>query len=146
MTTAGALIDKLKLEPHPEGGWYRQTWRGPDGGSGRPVATLIHFLLETGQSSHWHTVDASEVWLWHAGDPVSLRTAASEAGPVKTVLLGGDVLAGQSVQHVVPLGHWQAAAPAPGGMHGFALVSCVVAPGFDFSGFVLAAPGWEPAA
>ncbi|WP_225206410.1 cupin domain-containing protein [Novosphingobium huizhouense] len=146
MTKARDLIDTLRLEPHPEGGWYRQTWRGPDNGSGRPTATLIHFLLEAGQASHWHTVDASEIWCWHAGDAVRLSIAPGDAGPVTTTMLGPDVLAGQAVQQVVPKGHWQAAAPDPQGAQGFALVSCVVAPGFDFSGFVLAPPGWAPGA
>lgn len=144
MNAARALIDQLRLEPHPEGGWYRETWRGPPGTEGRAVATAIHFLLEAGQHSHWHTVDASEVWLWHKGDPLHLRVAHGDAGPVQVVTLGDDVSAGQSVQHVVPMGHWQAAAPAPGGTHGFTLVSCIVTPGFDFAGFRLAAPGWAP--
>ncbi|MCW1384251.1 cupin domain-containing protein [Novosphingobium sp. KCTC 2891] len=142
--SAHALIDRLSLEPHPEGGWYRETWRGPPGADGRPSATSIHFLLESGQRSHWHTVDASEIWLWHAGDPVHLRLAPGDAERIETVCLGPDVLEGQSVQHVVPAGHWQAAAPAPAGLYGYALVSCVVAPGFDFAGFRLAPPHWEP--
>ncbi|BEV00275.1 cupin domain-containing protein [Novosphingobium olei] len=146
MTTARNLIEKLKLQPHPEGGWYGQTWRGPANESGRPTATLIHFLLEAGQASHWHTVDASEIWLWHAGDPVHLRIAPGDAGPVTTTVLGPEVLAGHAVQQVVPTGHWQAAAPVPDGTHGYALVSCVVAPGFDFAGFALAPAGWEPGA
>lgn len=146
MDKARELIERLMLQPHPEGGWYRETWRGPAGADGRAVGTAIHFLLEVGQASHWHTVDASEIWLWHAGDPVHLRLAASDAGPVHTVVLGGAPGRGQSVQHVVPDGHWQAAAPDPNGVHGYALVSCVVTPGFDFAGFHLAAPGWAPGA
>ncbi len=146
MDIARDLIERLGLEPHPEGGWYRETWRGPLREDGRATGTAIHFLLETGQKSHWHTVDASEIWLWHSGDPVHLRMAADDAGPVATVRLGADVVHGEAVQHVVPHGHWQAAAPADDGVHGYALVSCVVTPGFEFAGFHLAAPGWEPGA
>lgn len=145
MTSARHLIDRLQLEPHPEGGWYRQTWRAASTDGARPAATLIHFLLEPHQRSHWHAVDADEIWLWHAGNPVALALAATDAGPVHTVELGPDVLGNQAVQAVVPTGHWQAAAPLPG-PHEFALVSCVVAPGFDFAGFTLAPPGWEPSA
>lgn len=145
MPTAATLIAHLQLEPHPEGGWYRQTWAAPAPAGSRPAATLIHFLLEQGQRSHWHAVDADEIWLWHAGDPVELGLAPGDAGPVRRIALGPDVLGGQAVQAVVPTGQWQAATPLPG-PHGYALVSCVVAPGFDFAGFRLAAPGWEPGA
>ncbi|WP_226016875.1 cupin domain-containing protein [Novosphingobium sp. FKTRR1] len=145
MATASDLIQHLQLEPHPEGGWYRQTWRAEAADGARPAATLIHFLLEPGQRSHWHTVDADEIWLWHSGDPVALSLAPDDAGPVSVIELGADVLGGQSAQAVVPVGQWQAAAPLPG-PHGYALVSCVVAPGFDFAGFRLAPSGWEPGA
>ena len=142
--TARAIIDRLGLEPHPEGGWYRETWRAPTDGGSRASSTAIHFLLEAGQRSHWHRVDAAEVWLWHAGDPLRLGIAPRDSGPVSWHLLGGDVLGEQQVQCVVPEGHWQAAEPSPVPVHGYTLVSCVVAPGFEFSGFELAAPGWEP--
>nr|WP_137677746.1 cupin domain-containing protein [Parerythrobacter lutipelagi] len=145
MTTAKDLIARLDLQPHPEGGWYRETWRTPSQDGGRADATAIHFLLTNGQRSHWHTVDAAEIWLWHAGDPLALSFAPGDAGPVETVTLGGDVIAGQQVQHVIAPGHWQAAGPAAGPI-GFTLVSCVVAPGFEFSGFHLAEAGWEPGA
>jgi predicted cupin superfamily sugar epimerase len=93
MQDAHALIEALGLAPHPEGGWYRETWRAeaPDGGRG--CATAIHFLLEKGQSSHWHRVDATEFWLFHAGSPLLLELAADAAGPVETVRLGPDILA-----------------------------------------------------
>lgn len=146
MDNARDLIERLKLEPHPEGGWYRETWRGPSDASGRAVGTAIHFLLEAGQSSHWHTVDASEIWLWHAGDPIHLRVADPDGGPVESITLGGRTDRGEAVQHVVPTGHWQAAAPSPAGTQGYSLVSCVVTPGFEFAGFRLAAPEWEPGA
>lgn len=140
--TARAIVDRLGLAPHPEGGWYRETWRAPAEPGARPAGTAIHFLLEAGQRSHWHRVDAAEIWLWHAGAPLTLSLADSAAGPVRTVHLGGDVLAGESPQAVVPVHAWQAAAPEGG----WTLVSCVVAPGFDFAGFELAPPDWAPAA
>ncbi|MEM7701455.1 MAG: cupin domain-containing protein [Pseudomonadota bacterium] len=146
--TAAALIEQLNLSPHPEGGWYRETWAAPDLESGRAGGTAILFLLKAGEHSHWHTVDAEEMWIWQAGDPLTLRLAAHDAGPVEDVRLGGDVAAGEALQGLVPTGHWQAAeALAPGeGWHGYSLVSCVVVPGFEFAGFRLAQPGWAPGA
>jgi predicted cupin superfamily sugar epimerase len=142
--SAAQTIERLALQPHPEGGWYRETWRAPAGAGERAVATAIIFLLEAGQRSHWHTVDAAEIWLFHAGDPLGLMLAANEAGPIRRVALGADPLAGHSVQQVVVPREWQAAELLPGGRHGYGLVSCVVAPGFEFAGFTLAAPGWSP--
>jgi predicted cupin superfamily sugar epimerase len=137
------LIARLGLQPHPEGGWYRELWRGPAGIDGRATATSIHFLLAAGERSHWHTVDAAEVWLWHAGDPLRLLVAPGDHGPVTTLELGPDVASGQRWQHTIAPHEWQAAEPMAGG-HGYTLVSCVVAPGFDFAGFTLAPPGWAP--
>jgi predicted cupin superfamily sugar epimerase len=145
MSTA-EIIERLELEPHPEGGWYRETWRAPAAEGERASATAIHFLLEADQRSHWHKVDAAEIWLFHAGDPLGLSLAASDAGPVRRVVLGPDPLAGNAVQQVVAPGEWQAAEPLPGGHHGYSLVSCVVAPAFEFAGFTLAPKGWEPGA
>jgi predicted cupin superfamily sugar epimerase len=140
---AEGLIATLGLQPHPEGGWYRETWRGPEGLDGRAVGTAIHFLLKAGERSHWHRVDAHEIWLWHAGDPLRLLLAAEDAGPVREAMLGGNSDAGQAVQHVVAAHEWQAAEPLPGPA-GYVLVSCVVAPGFEFGGFELAPEGWAP--
>ncbi|MEM7689217.1 MAG: cupin domain-containing protein [Pseudomonadota bacterium] len=144
--TAAALIEQLDLSPHPEGGWYRQTWAAPQTSAGRAGGTAILFLLQAGERSHWHTVDAEEMWIWQGGDPLTLRIAPSDAGPVETITLGGAVGAGQALQGLVPTGHWQAAeALSPGsGDHGYSLVSCIVVPGFDFAGFTLAPPDWEP--
>jgi hypothetical protein len=144
MDDAHAIIERLGLQPHPEGGWYRETWRGPAGAGSRATATAIHFLLEAGQNSHWHKVDAAEIWLFHAGDPLRMLLAQDDAGPVRSVLLGNDVLAGHTPQHVVAPHEWQAAEPGPVGAAGYSLVSCVVAPGFEFSGFTLAPEGWAP--
>lgn len=139
---ARAIIDRLGLAPHPEGGWYRETWRADARAGQRPSGTAIWFLLEAEQASHWHRVDATEIWLWHAGAPLSLRTAPSDAGPVTEIRLGGAVLDGQVPQHVIAPHHWQAARAGSGG---WSLVSCIVSPGFDFAGFDMAPPGWSPA-
>jgi predicted cupin superfamily sugar epimerase len=137
-TTVAKLIQTLGLERHPEGGWYRETLRvaAPDGG--RALKTAIYFLLAAGERSHWHRVDAVETWFFHAGDPLAL--SIHDAGCTVTHALGPDIAAGQQPQLTVPVNAWQAAAP----MGAWTLVSCTVAPGFEFSGFELAPPGWEP--
>ncbi|MEM6826942.1 MAG: cupin domain-containing protein [Pseudomonadota bacterium] len=144
--TAAALIEQLNLAPHPEGGWYRETWRAPDRADGRAGGTAILFLLKAGERSHWHTVDAEELWIWQGGDPLKLRIAQSDAGPVHELALGGDPLRGEELQGLVPTGAWQATeATEPGAdIHGYSLISCIVVPGFDFEGFALADPDWEP--
>ena len=142
MSDAEAIIARLGLAPHPEGGWYRETWRGEAGPGGRASGTAILFLLEAGARSHWHRVDAAEHWVWHAGSPLALSIAPGDAGPVTTMTLGGDVLAGEMPQGIVPPHHWQTAY-AP---DGWALVGCFVVPGFDFAGFTLAPDGWSPGA
>ena len=126
---ARALIARHDLAPHPEGGWYRETWRATANDGERAGGTAILFLLEQGQSSHWHMVDADELWFWHAGAPIELSIGAETL-----------VLDAGSPQALVPAGMWQAAHAHAG----FALVSCVVVPGFEFAGFTLAPPGWEP--
>lgn len=130
MSLAQALIEKLALAPHPEGGWYRQTWVGPTV-QGRATGTAILFLLAEGQRSHWHRVDADEVWLWHAGAPLILSMGETLA---RDITLGPDVLGGQVPQAIVPAHHWQAACTTGD----YTLVSCTVSPGFDFAGFTLA--------
>ena len=140
MDEARAIIERLGLAPHPEGGWYRETWRADAAPGARAGGTAILFLLEAGQRSHWHRVDADELWLWHAGAPLDLRIANAAKGTVETLTLGGDVLAGQVPQARVRAGEWQATEAH----RGWGLVSCTVVPGFDFAGFELAAPGWSP--
>ncbi len=132
---AEAIIRRLELQPHPEGGWYRQTWVGPDV-AGRASGTAILFLLQAGERSHWHRVDADEIWLWHAGAPLVLSLGVEAAREVR---LGPDVLGDEVVQAVVPAGWWQAARSTGA----WTLVSCTVSPGFRFEGFELAPPGWE---
>ena len=144
--SAAELIEQLGLTAHPEGGWYRETWRGEPGPDGRAGGTAIIFLLRSGEASHWHRVDAAELWLWQAGDPLELRLSASDVGPVRSVILGADIGAGQQLQGLVAKEEWQAARAAGAAVHGYSLVSCVVVPGFDFAGFRLAATGWEPGA
>ncbi len=144
--SAAALIEQLGLIAHPEGGWYRETWRGEPGPDGRASGTAIIFLLRAGESSHWHTVDAAELWLWQAGDPLELRLSDDDAGPVRSVILGSDVAAGQQLQGLVTPHQWQATRPIGEPRHGYSLVSCVVVPGFEFAGFTLAPEGWEPGA
>ena len=140
MTDSRRLIEELGLEPHPEGGWYRETWRAAAPPGERAAATAILFLLEQEQRSHWHKVDAAELWLFHAGSALSLRTAPGDSGPVDHFRLGADILAGERPQLLVAPGDWQSAEAG----RGWALVSCIVSPGFQFSGFTLAPPGWAP--
>jgi len=134
--TADEVIATLGLAPHPEGGWYRETWAAE--GPGRPAGTAIYFLLAAGERSHWHRVDAAELWLWHAGDALTLRLAEDETGPARTHRLGSDLREG-GPQLVIPKDWWQAAEATDG----WALVSCVVSPGFTFDGFTLAPPGFD---
>ncbi|MBA4325301.1 MAG: cupin [Rhodobacter sp.] len=133
--SAREIIAKLGLQPHPEGGWYRQTWVGPVL-EGRASGTAILFLLQAGERSHWHRVDADEIWLWHAGAPLVLSLGETWARDLR---LGPDVLGGEVVQALVPAGWWQAARS----LGDWTLVSCTVSPGFRFEGFELAPPGWE---
>ena len=134
------LIERLGLRPHPEGGWYAESWRAPTDADERPAGTAIYFLLRAGETSHWHRVDAAEVWHHYAGSPLELQLAPSDAGPIETVLLGSDVLGGEQPQAVVPAGHWQAARS----LGAWTLVGCTVVPGFRFQGFELAPPDWSP--
>ena len=141
--SADVLIEQLQLQAHPEGAWYRETWRAEPDASGRARGTAILFLLKAGESSHWHRVDADELWLWQCGDPLELSIADDDIGPVHAVALGSDIAAGENLQGLVPKGAWQAARSVQG-RAGYTLVSCIVVPGFDFAGFELAPPEWAP--
>ena len=137
--TADDIIRSLALAPHPEGGHYRETWVADAADAdGRPVGTCIYFLLKAGEASHWHRVDAAEIWLWHAGAPLILSIAETEAGPARDHTLSADLVAGRP-QIVVPEGHWQAARTTGD----YTLVSCTVSPGFRFEGFTLAPPKFD---
>jgi len=139
MNDAERIIARLGLQPHPEGGWYRQTWVGltlHGCADGRASGTAILFLLKAGERSHWHRVDADEIWIYNAGAPLVLSVGEARAQDIR---LGPDVLAGDSVQALVPKGHWQAARS----LGDWTLVSCTVSPGFRFEGFELAPPDFD---
>jgi hypothetical protein len=137
--SAAEVIRLLDLRSHPEGGHYRETFRDPrrDAG-GRSLSTAIYFLLGAGERSHWHRIDAAETWHWHAGAALALEIAGSNG--VATVRLGADLAAGERPQAVVPADAWQAAES----LGAWTLVSCTVAPGFEFRGFELAPKDWMP--
>lgn len=134
---ADDIIGALGLRPHPEGGWYRQTWAGDE----RPRAsgTCIYFLLKAGERSHWHRVDAVEIWHYYAGSPLILSISETDKGPVEDNRLGPDLLSGDRPQIIVPAHHWQAARTTGD----WTLVGCTVSPGFRFEGFDLAPAGFD---
>lgn len=133
------LISRLGLQPHPEGGWFAETWRHEPADGGRGAGSAIYFLLRRDEVSRWHRVDATEVWHFYAGDPLELRVAG-DRGDVRTVVLGPDVEAGQRPQAVVGQRAWQTARS----LGAYTLVGATVSPAFTFEGFELAPPGWEP--
>ena len=137
--SASDLIARLDLKPHPEGGHYRETFRdvgiGPDE---RSHSTAIFFLLGRGERSHWHRIDAVEIWHYYAGDALTLRIADDDG--TRSIILGPDIAAGEIPQAIVPAHAWQAAES----MGDWTLVGCTVAPGFDFATFKLAPKDWEP--
>jgi len=138
--TASEVIRLLELKPHPEGGHFRETFRDSrqvDGG--RAASTAIYFLLARGERSHWHRVDAVEIWHWYAGAPLALEISARE-GRTEGVTLGANLLAGERPQAIVPAHAWQAAQS----LGDWTLVGCTVAPGFEFAKFELAPKGWTP--
>jgi len=137
--TADEIIETLGLQAHPEGGHFRETWRAPAAEGERPSGTAIYFLLKAGERSHWHTVDATEIWHYHAGAPLRLRTSATDDGPACLLTLGPDIAAGQRPQGLVLPHTWQSAETTGD----FTLVSCTVSPGFRFDGFHLAPPDFD---
>jgi uncharacterized protein len=143
--TAEAVIARLGLQPHPEGGWYAETFRdNPDDGPAGPRghSTAIYFLLKHGEQSAWHRVrDAAEVWHFYAGAPLTLEIADADGKARKQLALGPDLGAGERPQQVVQADWWQRAKSTGE----WTLVGCTVAPGFDFAAFEMAEPGWEPA-
>jgi uncharacterized protein len=138
---AQQIVERLRLEPHPEGGHFRETWRHDPGDGGRGAGTAIYYLLAAGERSHWHRVDADELWHFHGGAPLLLEVAPPAGGAVGAHRLGVDLAAGQEPQQRVPAGWWQAArTEGP-----WTLVSCTVSPAFELERFELAPPGWSPA-
>lgn len=143
--TADEIIARLGLQPHPEGGHYREMFRAADpsgrsaGKGGRGASTAIFFLLKAGERSHWHKVDADEVWHHYAGAPLEL-SMSDDGRATRHLRLGTDFALGETPQIVVPRGVWQAARS----LGNWTLVGCTVAPAFDFTGFELAPPGWHP--
>lgn len=136
---AADIIARLGLEPHPEGGHYRETFRDQNtDADGRSVSTAIYFLLARGERSHWHRIDAVEVWHHYAGAPLTLHIADGRAR--REVTLGADLSSGEEPQAIVPPFAWQAAESNGD----WTLVGCTVAPGFEFSKFELAPKDWEP--
>jgi uncharacterized protein len=136
--TAADIIRLLKLKPHPEGGHYRETFRDSRLIDGHPACTSIYFLLKHGERSHWHRIDAVEIWHYYAGAPLKLSVVngASE----KIIRLGNDIMADEVPQVTVPARAWQAAES----LGDWTLVGCTIAPGFEFMGFKLAPKDWKP--
>ncbi len=138
-TDARRVIQTLGLEPHVEGGWFRETWRAPTPAGGRASGTAIYYLLEADQESRWHRVDATEIWHWYAGAALNLMVSKHGDGSDVSVL-GPSLKRGQRPQIIVPAHTWQSART----LGSWTLVGCTVSPGFQFSGFELAEDGWEP--
>ncbi|MEM7327107.1 MAG: cupin domain-containing protein [Pseudomonadota bacterium] len=135
---ANEIIRLLNMQPHPEGGHYVETYRTES--AERAASTAIYYLLQADQVSAWHRVDADEHWLWHAGGPLALTLSPPDGKGATAKTLGPDLRVGQCPQMTVPANHWQTAET----LGAWTLVSCVVAPGFEFSGFELAPADWRP--
>jgi uncharacterized protein len=139
LPSAADIIARLQLQPHPEGGHYRETFRDlRTDANGRSLSTAIFFLLARGERSHWHRIDAVEIWHYYAGAALSLQIA-DERGR-RTMALGPDLASGEAPQAIVPAGAWQSAES----IGDWTLAGCTVSPGFDFATFELAPKGWEP--
>jgi predicted cupin superfamily sugar epimerase len=139
LTEAERLVRELELTPHPEGGHYRETYRDASGSGTRAHSTAIYFLLQAGEASRWHRVDAAEVWHYYKGAALELKIA-EEGGPTQRFVLGADIARDERPQVVVPPRAWQSARS----LGDFTLVGCTVAPGFEFSKFELAQDGFDP--
>lgn len=138
-TDPDAVIAALGLAPHPEGGWYRETWRDAPADGSRGAGTAILFLLKAGEVSRWHRVDATELWHWHGGAPLVL-TVSPDGHDAEAMRLGPDLGAGQLPQRIVPAHWWQTAAS----LGRWTVVGCTVSPAFGFEGFELAPAAWRP--
>lgn len=136
---ARELVRELDMKPHPEGGWFCETWRDQPTEGGRGVGTAIYYLLAAGEVSHWHRVDAAEIWHHYAGAPLELGLS-DDGITSRRLVLGTDLAAGQRPQIVIPKDAWQSARS----LGDWTLIGCTVSPAFEFSGFELAPPGWAP--
>lgn len=140
---AADVIRILGLKPHPEGGHYRETLRDTSVvADRRALSTAIYYLLARGERSHWHRIDAAEVWHWYAGGPLALDLARNSNAAIERVVLGADLVGGERPQAIVPANAWQAAQS----LGDWTVVGCTVAPGFEFSGFEMAPRDWSPGA
>lgn len=137
--TSAEIIRMLGMSPHPEGGHFVETWRDVPADGSRGAGTAIYFLLQAGEHSHWHRVDATEIWHWHAGGPLVL-TISPNGHDAEAHHLGPALTAGQRPQIAVPKGAWQTAES----LGAWTLVGCTVSPAFRFEGFELAPPNWRP--
>ena len=137
--TAAEIVRLLELAPHPEGGHFHETFRDSRIEAGRAASTAILFLLARGERSHWHRIDAVEIWHYYAGAP--LKMSMVDGASEEIIHLGANISAGETPQLTVPARAWQAAES----LGDWTLVGCTVAPGFDFATFELAPPGWAPA-
>lgn len=140
MMAADEIVRLLGLQPHPEGGYYRQMFRDGEPSGTRVYSTAIYYLLRAGEVSHWHRVDAAEIWHFYAGGPLEILTVSRAGEPVERRVLGLDLEKGERPQIIVPANIWQSARA----LGAFTLVGCTVAPGFLFSGFEMAPVGWAP--
>lgn len=139
MQSAKEIINQLGLAPHPEGGWYRETWRADAAEGQRAAGTAIYYLLEAEQFSHWHKVDSTEIWHWYAGAPLSL-TLSPNGHDAEAHRLGPEITADQRPQIIIPPDWWQCATS----LGAWTLCGCTVSPGFEFDGFEMAPPDWRP--
>ncbi|PCI05285.1 MAG: cupin [Hyphomicrobiales bacterium] len=142
MIKADDIIAKLGLEPHPEGGHFSETFRDDpinENANGRALSTAILYLLKAGEVSHWHRVDATEIWHWYGGAPLELSQAI-EGNPIEKNILGNDIINGEAPQIIVPVNVWQSAKS----LGDWTLLGCTVSPGFEFAGFEMAPAGWTP--
>jgi predicted cupin superfamily sugar epimerase len=135
------IIRRLDMHPHPEGGWYAETWRDPGADGVRGTGSAIYFLLKAGETSWWHRMDAPEIWHWYAGAPIELLTAPGTGDVAASrAVLGPDLAAGERPQILIPGGLWQTARS----LGAFTLVGCSAAPAFEFTGWELAPRDWAP--
>jgi len=137
--TADEVIRLLDLKPHPEGGHFRETWRAEAAPGSRASGTAIYYLLAEGEISHWHRVDADEIWHWHHGAPLQLLLS-QDGRTTTSMTLGPDLMAGERPQIVIAKTVWQSAQS----LGAWTLVGCTVSPGFEYQGFELAPPDWKP--